>query len=55
MEDDPKRPWKAIAGAVFAALSASLAFAGDLPTWAIILITCIVAGLATYVVPNPKV
>lgn len=55
MEDDPKRPWKAIAAAVVAGAGALLTFADVLPQWVTIGATVLVAGVLTYSVPNPKV
>ncbi len=55
MRDDPKRPWKAIAGAVSAGLTSLLTFANDLPLGVVVASTVGVAMLATYLVPNPKI
>ncbi len=51
---DPKRPYKAIAAAVVAAGGALLTFADVLPLWVTIVATVLVAGVATYQVPNPE-
>lgn len=55
MYDDPKRPWKALAAAASAGLTSLLTFAADLPPAVIIGATVLVAMLATYRVPNPKI
>lgn len=55
MKDNPVKPWKAIAAAVSAGLTALLTFAADLPQYVVIGAVVAVAALATYVTPNPKV
>ncbi len=55
MIDDPKRPWKAILAAVAAGGAALLGFSEVLPLWAIIVVSVVLAGIATYQVPNPKI
>ena len=56
VEADPAKPYKAIAAAVLAALTAVLTqYADDLPLLALIVIGALVAGIGTYVVPNPIV
>ncbi len=54
MEDDPRRPYKAVIAAVVAGATALFAYADVLPTWVIICAAVIVAGLGTFLVPNPK-
>lgn len=55
VKDDPARPFKAYIAAVIAALTSVLATAQDtLPWWAVLIIGAAVAGLSTFVVPNPK-
>lgn len=53
-KDDPKRPWKAIIAAVVAGLAVVMTYADDLPKVAIIIAAVLVAGLSTFLVPNPK-
>lgn len=56
MEDDPKKPYKMYAAIVSAFLTSFIATnASDLPSWAVGLITALVAAIAVYMVPNPKV
>lgn len=56
VKDDPWRPNKAVVAAVIAALTEVLSEAQDtLPWWAVLIIGAVVAGLATFAVPNPKV
>jgi hypothetical protein len=56
MIDDPKRPWKAIVAAVVSALAVLIAQGQDLlPGWALLVVAAIVAGLSTFLIPNPKV
>lgn len=51
---DPARPYKALASALLAALVVLLAEGQDvLPPWAMLLLAALVAGLGTFVVPNP--
>jgi hypothetical protein len=51
---DPARPYKALASALLAALVVLLAEGQDvLPPWAMLLLAAMVAGLGTFVVPNP--
>lgn len=54
-KDDPARPYKAYVAAAIAALTSVLAQGQDvLPWWAVLVIGAVVAGLSTFVVPNPK-
>lgn len=56
VKDDPWRPNKAIVAAVIAALTEVLGQTQNtLPWWAVLLIGAVIAGLATFVTPNPKV
>lgn len=49
---NPKRPWKAIAGALLAALTVLVAQGQDvLPTWALLIIAAIIAGLGVFATP----
>jgi len=51
---DPSRPYKALAAAVVAGAGAALANGQDLlPAWAVLALTVLVAGLTTFLVPNP--
>lgn len=51
---DPSRPYKAVAAAVVAAVSVLITQGQDvLPAWALLVLAALVAGLLTYVVPNP--
>lgn len=52
---DPKRPWKAIAAAVVAALAVLVAQGSDLlPPLVLLVLAAVSAGLATFLVPNPE-
>lgn len=55
-KDNPKKPWKAVA-AVVSAIAASLIVtnATELGSLGVGICTAIVAGLAVFFVPNPKV
>lgn len=56
MKDDPKRPYKMYAAIVSAMIVSYLATnATDLPSWAVGLLSAIVAGIAVFLTPNPKV
>lgn len=56
MKDDPTKPFKTIAAIVSSFLTAFIATnATDLPTWAVALATGVVAAIAVYLTPNPKV
>lgn len=51
---DPRRPYKAIAAALVAVLTTLLAEGRDImPPWALLVLAALLAGLVTYVVPNP--
>lgn len=54
VEDDPRYPFKAIAAAIMAGGASLLTYADDLPKWVVIAVAVVLAGLATFVVPNPK-
>lgn len=59
VEDDPARPWKALAALIAPALIAFLQSildlgADDLPRWAWLLIASAVTGLAVFITSNPK-
>lgn len=55
MNADPKRPYKAIIAAVIAGAGVAIAQGTDvLPTWALLVLAVIVAGLGTFLVPNPE-
>jgi len=53
--DDKKRPYKMYASMVSAALTAGLADWVGAPLWASLPATMVIAGLAVYWTPNPKV
>lgn len=56
MKDDPTKPYKTIAAIISAFLTSFLATnATDLPAWAVGLVTALVAAIAVYMTPNPKV
>lgn len=49
---DPRRPYKAITGAVVAGLAVALAEGTDiLPPWATLLLAVLVAALGTFLTP----
>lgn len=51
---DPRRPYKAIAAAVIAGAGVAIAQGQDLlPAWALLALAVLVAGLGTFLVPNP--
>lgn len=51
---NPRRPYKAIASALVAALTVLVVQGADLlPAWLLLLVAAAVAGLATFLVPNP--
>lgn len=51
---DPRRPYKAIAAGLMAAVAVLVAQGqGILPPWLLLLLAALVAGLGTYVIPNP--
>lgn len=50
------RPYKAIVAAVIAGAGVAIAQGSDiLPPWVLLLLAILVAGLATFLVPNPPV
>lgn len=52
---DPRRPWKALAAAVVAGIAVAVSQGADiLPPWALLILSIVSAGLATYLVPNPE-
>ncbi len=53
--DDPQRPYKAVAAFIVAAGTAALASADVMPVWLVIVLGALVAGVATFATPNPKV
>ncbi len=54
--DDKKRPYKMYAAIVSAAIASFIATnAADLPPLAVGALTAVVAGIAVYLTPNPKV
>lgn len=53
MKDNPLKPYKAYA-AIISAVLASLVAQGTLPAPWDSIVTAILAGLAVFVVPNPK-
>lgn len=56
MKPNPKKPHKALAGAVAAGVGYAITELGlDLPPIAVILITSVCVGLATYFKKNPMV
>jgi hypothetical protein len=56
MKDDPTKPYKTIAAIVSAFLTSFIATnATDLPSWGVGLVTALVAAIAVYLTPNPKV
>lgn len=56
MVDDPKKPYKMYAAIVSAFIASFLATnATDMPSWAVGLLTALVAAIAVFMVPNPKV
>lgn len=56
VKDNPAKPWKMIAALVSAFVTSFLATnATDLPSWAVGLLTALVAAIAVYLTPNPKV
>lgn len=56
MKDDPTKPYKMIAAIVSAFLTSFLTTsATDMPAWAVGLVTALIAAIAVYLVPNPKV
>jgi hypothetical protein len=56
MKDDPSKPYKMIAAIVSAFLTSFLATnATDMPPWAVGLVTALVAAIAVFMTPNPKV
>lgn len=51
---DPRRPYKAVAAAVVAALAVIVTQGQDLiPAWVLLLAAAVLAGLATFTIPNP--
>lgn len=59
VEDDPGKPWKAIAAAavpaIVAAITAIIDQGGDtIPPWLLLLLVGVLAGLVTFTVKNPK-
>jgi hypothetical protein len=56
VKDDPAKPWKTIAAIVSAFLTSFVATnATDLPAWGVGLVTAVIAAIAVYLTPNPKV
>lgn len=52
---DPRRPYKALAGAAVAGIAVALAQGQDiLPPWLMLLLAILGAGLTTFLVPNPR-
>jgi len=52
---DPRRPYKAVAAAVVAALAVLIGQGQDLlPPWVLLVLAAASAGLATFLVPNPS-
>ena len=55
MTDDPTKPSKMYAAIVSAFLTSFLTTnATELPSWAVGLLTAVVAAIAVFLVPNPK-
>ena len=49
---NPRRPYKAIAGAIVAGIAVALAQGQDiLPPWAMLLLAVLAAALATFITP----
>lgn len=56
VKDDPAKPWKTLAAIASAFLTSFIATnATDLPSWGVGLVTAVVAAIAVYLTPNPKV
>jgi hypothetical protein len=56
VKDDPAKPWKTLAAILSAFLTSFITTnATDLPAWGVGLITAVVAAIAVYLTPNPKV
>lgn len=53
VEADPRKPYKAVAASVAAAIATLLGFGFDLPQWLIVVLTVVGAGAAAYVKKNP--
>jgi hypothetical protein len=54
-EPDPRRPYKAIASALVAALAVLVTQGQDLvPPWVLLALVALLAGLTTFTVPNPE-
>lgn len=54
--DDPTKPYKMYAAIVSAFITSFIATnATDLPNWAVGVATALVAAIAVFLVPNPKV
>ena len=55
VKDNPNKPYKAYAGIVAAVLSSLLAqYADAIPPVGKLIISALIAGIAVYVTPNPK-
>ena len=50
---DSKRPYKLYAAVLSAMLAQLVTYAADLPVAVVIIATCVIAGLAVYLTPNP--
>lgn len=54
MKPNPKRPYKAVAAAIIAGAGVAIAQGADiLPAWVILVLAVLIAGLGTFLVPNP--
>lgn len=54
--DDPKKPYKAYVAAIVAAIGALVAQGADkLPWWVILILVSLLAGLTTFLTPNPRI